>query len=251
MIVLKSRAELETMHRANAVVHGALRRVTEAARPGVTTAELDELAEAYILSQGARPAFKGYRGFPATLCTSINDVIVHGIPSRKQRLEAGDLLSVDCGVVLDGYYGDAAVTLPIGEVGGEARRLVEVTRRCLEEAVAEMRPGRRLGDVGAAVQRCAESAGFGVVRDFVGHGIGKALHEEPQVPNYGTPGTGLELRPGLVLAIEPMITQGSWGVRIDEDGWTARTEDGKLAAHFEFSVAVTEDGPWVLGVGES
>ncbi len=248
MIVLKSPAELETMHRANALVHGALAVAAEAAAPGVSTLELDRLAEDYIRSHGGVPAFKGYRGFPATLCTSPNDVIVHGIPSRDVVLAEGDILSIDCGVVLDGFYGDAAITVPIGAISDTARRLTETTRRCLEEAVAQLRPGNHLGDVGAAVQRYAEGAGFGVVRDFVGHGIGKALHEEPQVPNYGEPGQGLAFKPGLVLAIEPMITEGSWGVRVDRDGWTARTEDGKLAAHFEYSVAVTPDGPWILGV---
>jgi len=250
MIVLKSPAELEVMHRANALVHGAVSLAAKAAGPGVSTGELDALAEDFIRSHGGVPAFKGYRGFPATLCTSRNDVIVHGIPSPKDVLSDGDILSIDCGVVLDGYYGDAAVTIPIGEISATARRLTEITKRCLDEAVQRVKPGNHLGDVGEAVQRCAESAGFGVVRDFVGHGIGKALHEEPQVPNYGPAGRGLTLKPGLVIAIEPMITEGSWGVRIDSDGWTARTEDGKLAAHFEYSVAVTPDGPWILGVEE-
>jgi len=251
MIFLKSEEELRLMHRANALVHRALEAAREAAAPGVTTAELDEIAEAVIRDGGGKPAFKGYRGFPATLCTSVNDEIVHGIPSRKTRLKAGDLLSVDCGVIVRGYYGDAAITFGIGEISPVARRLMEVTKACLEDAVEQVQPGNRLGDIGAAVQRRAEGAGFGVVRDFVGHGVGRSLHEDPQVPNYGKPGTGLVLRPGLVVAIEPMITEGSWRVRVDEDGWTARTEDGKLAAHFEYSVAVTENGPRVLGREES
>ncbi len=251
MIFLKSESELELMHRANVLVHRALESVRRAARPGVTTAELDELAEQLIVEGGGRPAFKGYRGFPATLCTSVNDEIVHGIPSSKVRLREGDILSVDCGAVVGGYYGDAAITVAVGGISKEALRLVEITRQCLEDAVEQVRPGNRLGDVGAAVQRRAEAAGFGVVREFVGHGIGRSLHEDPQVPNFGRPGTGLQLKPGLVLAIEPMITAGSWRVRIDEDGWTARTEDGTLAAHFEYSVAVTEDGPRVLGFEES
>jgi methionyl aminopeptidase len=250
MIVLKSTAELEAMHRANRVVHQALATVRESAGPGVTTAELDRLAEEVIRDAGAVPAFKGYRGFPATLCTSVNDEIVHGIPSSKVRLAEGDLLSVDCGVVLDGFFGDAAVSFGIGNVNGIVERLVNVTRQCLDDAVAKVGPGQRLGDIGAAVQRRAEECGFGVVREFVGHGIGRALHEEPQVPNYGQPGRGQVMRPGLVLAIEPMITAGSWRVRVDDDGWTARTEDGKLAAHFEFSVAVTSDGHRVLGLEE-
>jgi methionyl aminopeptidase len=217
-------------------------------RPGVSTAELDRLAEEFILAKGARPAFKGYHGYPATLCTSVNDVIVHGIPSERCILKEGDIISLDCGVVVDGFYGDGAVTLPVGKISPEAQRLLQVTRECLELAVKEARPGRRLGDVSAAIQRHAEEAGFSVVREFVGHGIGRSLHEEPQVCNYGVPGTGPELRPGLVLAIEPMVNEGSPHVRVDADGWTARTEDGKLSAHFEYSVAVTENGPWVLGV---
>jgi methionyl aminopeptidase len=220
------------------------------ARPGVSTAQLDELAERMIREGGGEPAFKGYRGYPATLCVSLNDVIVHGIPSRSARLRGGDLVSVDCGVLLDGYYGDAAVTFPVGAVNADAQRLLEVTQGCLEDAVAQVQPGNRLGDVSAAVQRRAEAAGFGVVREFVGHGIGRSLHEEPQVPNYGTAGHGPILKEGLVIAIEPMVTSGNWRVRIDPDGWTARTEDGKLAAHFEYSVAVTKDGHRVLGLEE-
>lgn len=250
MTILKSASEVETMDRANRLVHAVLRAVREAARPGVSTVELDEMAERLILEGGGKPAFKGYRGYPATLCVSLNDVIVHGIPSRSARLRSGDLVSVDCGVLLDGYYGDAAVTFPVGEVSADARRLLEVTRGCLEDAVAQVRPGKRLGDVSAAVQRRAEAAGFGVVREFVGHGIGRSLHEEPQVPNYGAAGHGPILKEGLVIAIEPMVTCGNWRVRIDPDGWTARTEDGKLAAHFEYSVAVTTDGHRVLGLEE-
>jgi len=251
MICLKSERELETMNRANALVHRVLHAVEEAAGPGISTGELDKLAEEMIRADGGIPAFKGYRGFPATLCTSVNDVIVHGIPNGKNRLRDGDLVSVDCGVLLDGFYGDAAVTFGVGTVSPEAKRLMDVTRRCLDDAVAAVKPEGRLGDVGAAVQGRAEEAGFGVVREFVGHGIGRALHEEPQVPNYGKPGHGQRLKPGLVIAIEPMITGGSWRVSIDDDGWTARTEDGRLAAHFECSVAVTADGRRVLGLEES
>ena len=251
MICLKSERELETMDRANALVHRVLHAVEEAAGPGISTGELDKLAEEMIRADGGIPAFKGYRGFPATLCTSVNDVIVHGIPNGKNRLRDGDLVSVDCGVLLDGFYGDAAVTFGVGTVSPEAQRLMDITRRCLDDAVAAVKPEGRLGDVGAAVQVRAEEAGFGVVREFVGHGIGRALHEEPQVPNYGKPGHGQRLKPGLVIAIEPMITGGSWRVSIDDDGWTARTEDGRLAAHFECSVAVTADGRRVLGSEES
>lgn len=250
MIVLKSTAELEAMHLANRVVHRALGAVRDAAKPGVSTADLDTIAEDVIVAEGGVPAFKGYRGFPGTLCTSVNDEIVHGIPSSKIRLSDGDILSVDCGVILDGFFGDAAVSFGIGHVNGEAERLMKVTKSCLDNAVEEMGPGKRLGDIGAAVQVHAEKSGFGVVREFVGHGIGRSLHEEPQVPNYGNAGRGQILKPGLVLAIEPMITAGSWRVKIDDDGWTARTEDGKLAAHFEYSVAVTSDGHRVLGLEE-
>jgi methionyl aminopeptidase len=249
VIMLKSAAELDLMHQANVLVHETLRLVAEAARPGVTTAELDALAEAHIRSRGGRPAFKGYRGYPATLCTSVNDVIVHGIPSADCVLKEGDIASVDCGVVWQGYYGDAAVTVAVGPVSADARRLLEVTRECLDAAVGAMRPGGRVSDVGSAIQRHAEGHGFSVVREFVGHGIGRALHEEPQVYNFGPPGRGPELRPGLVLAIEPMVNQGAAGVVVDADGWTARTEDGKLSAHFEYSVAVTTNGPRILGMG--
>jgi methionyl aminopeptidase len=248
-MVLKTKAELSIMDKANALVQETLRLLAEHLRPGVSTAFLDRLAEEYICSRGAKPAFKGYHGYPATLCTSVNDVIVHGIPSESCLLKEGDIVSLDCGVLWDGFYGDGAITLPVGAISEKARRLLQVTRECLELAVDMARPGRRLGDISAAIQRHAEAAGFSVVREFVGHGIGRALHEEPQVCNYGVPGTGPELKPGLVLAIEPMVNEGSPGVRVDADGWTARTEDGKLSAHFEYSVAVTEDGPWVLGVG--
>ena len=249
MIVLKTPEELAIMDRANAVVHETLRLVADAAKPGVSTKELDGLAEEHILDAGGKPAFKGYRGYPATLCTSVNDVIVHGIPSPSHRLREGDILGVDCGVVLDGFVGDAAVTVPVGEVAEEAARLMQVTRKCLELAVEVVRPGRRLTDIGAVIQGHAEGSGYSVVRELVGHGIGRVMHEDPQVYNFGPGGRGPELRPGLVLAIEPMINAGKAGVSFDDDGWTARTEDGKLSAHFEYSVAVTENGPWVLGVG--
>jgi len=250
VIVLKIPAELSIMHRANALVHETLALVAEAAKPGVSTRDLDEIAEKHLRSRNAQPAFKGYRGYPATLCTSINDVIVHGIPSPKVRLAEGDILSIDCGVVYEGFVGDAAVTIPIGKVVPEAQRLMRVTSECLERAVVMVRPGKRLSDVGYEVQCHAEAAGYSVVRELCGHGIGRAMHEDPQVANYGPPGRGPELRPGLVLAIEPMVNAGSPDVDFDDDGWTARTEDGKLSAHFEYSVAVTENGPWVLGVGE-
>jgi methionyl aminopeptidase len=248
-MVLKTPDELAIMDRANAVVHRTLQLVAEAAKPGVSTQELDRLAEDHIRASGGRPAFKGYRGYPATLCTSINDVIVHGIPSASQKLCEGDVLGLDCGVVLDGFVGDSALTVAVGTISAEANRLLRVTQECLALAVDIVRPGRRLTDIGAAIQEHAEGAGYSVVRELVGHGIGRSMHEDPQVYNFGPAGRGPELRPGLVLAIEPMVNQGASGVAFDDDGWTARTEDGKLSAHFEYSVAVTESGPWVLGVG--
>lgn len=251
MIFLKSPAEVEALDRANALNWKALRAVEDAVKPGVSTLELDQVAEDVIRSGGGTPAFKGYRGYPATLCVSVNDVIVHGIPNRRERLRNGDLVSVDCGVILDGFFGDAALSIGVGELSEEADRLMKVTKRCLLDAVNCVQPGAHLGDVGAAVQSLAESEGFGVVRDFVGHGIGRSLHEDPQVPNYGTAGKGFLMKPGLVIAIEPMVTAGSWRVKVDDDGWTARTEDGRIAAHFEFSVAVVPSGHRVLGTKES
>lgn len=246
-MVLKTHGEIELMHAANGLVHRVLDHLDGMVAPGVTTAELDRAAEELIRGAGAVPAFLNYRGFPATLCTSINDVIVHGIPDQT-RLEAGDIIGIDCGVLYKGYYGDAARTYAVGEIDGEARRLLDTTRRSLELAIDAIRPGGRLSDIGAAVQNHVEENGFAVVRDFVGHGIGAALHEDPQVPNFGTAGRGPRLKPGLVIAIEPMVNAGSPGVKVDPDGWTARTADGSLSAHFEFSVAVTDDGPMVLGV---
>jgi methionyl aminopeptidase len=246
-VVLKTPGELELMDEANRIVHQVLTRLGEMIAPGVTTRQLDRVAEGEIRKAGAVPAFLHYKGYPATLCTSINDVIVHGIPGDHE-LVAGDIVGVDCGVLYKGYYGDAARTYAVGAVSAEAERLLAVTRTALDLAVAQVQPERRLSDIGSAVQRHVEAAGFSVVREFVGHGIGTSLHEEPQVPNFGSPGKGIRLRPGLVLAIEPMVNAGSSGVRMDADGWTARTADGSLSAHFEFSVAVTEQGPRVLGL---
>lgn len=247
--VLKTAQEIELLEAANAVVRRVLEGIAERVRPGVTTRELDRYAEQEIRRSGAVPAFLGYRGFPATLCTSVNDVIVHGIPDERPLVE-GDLLGVDCGVLYKGYYGDAARTYPVGEVSPEARALLETGEEALRRAVRAARPHGRLSDIGYAVQSYVESRGFSVIREFVGHGIGAALHEEPQVPNYGFPGEGPRLRPGLVLAIEPMIAAGDPAVVIDRDGWTARTRDGSLAVHFEYSVAITESGPRVLGCAE-
>jgi methionyl aminopeptidase len=245
-MVLKSPGELDLMDEANRIVHEVLDGIAERVRPGVTTRELDRFAESLIRSRGGVPAFLNYKGYPATLCTSVNDVIVHGIPGEV-TLREGDILGVDCGVVYKGYYGDAARTFPVGKVSPEAERLIAVTRRALEIAVETVQPNRRLSDIGHAVQSYVESQGFSVVREFVGHGIGTALHEEPQVPNFGHPGKGPRLRPGLVLAIEPMVNAGAPAVEVDADGWTARTRDGSLSAHFEYSVAVTDEGARVLG----
>lgn len=245
-MVIKSLRELELMDEANRIVHGVLDGIGERIAPGVTTRELDRFAENLIRSSGAVPAFLNYRGYPATLCTSINDVIVHGIPGETALAE-GDIVGVDCGVLYKGYYGDAARTFAVGSVSQEAERLIAATRHALDLAIAAVRPNERLSDIGHAVQTYVESQGFSVVREFVGHGIGTSLHEDPQVPNFGEPGRGPRMRPGLVLAIEPMVNVGSPAVQVDDDGWTARTRDGSLSAHFEFSVAVTAEGARILG----
>jgi len=246
-MVLKTRGELELMDQANRIVLRVLDGIAERIRPGVTTRELDRFAEETIRAAGAVPAFLDYKGYPATLCTSRNDVIVHGIPDDRPLAE-GDILGVDCGVAYKGYYGDAARTFAVGSVSSEAQRLIDVTRRALEIAIGSVAPGRRLSDIGHAVQSFVESHGYSVVREFVGHGIGASLHEDPQVPNFGAPGKGPRLKPGLVLAIEPMVNAGAAEVEVDSDGWTARTQDGSLSAHFEYSVAVTENGARVLGL---
>ncbi|HET9767416.1 MAG TPA: type I methionyl aminopeptidase [Thermoanaerobaculia bacterium] len=246
-VVLKTLGELELMDEANRIVHHVLRGLGEMIAPGVTTRELDRFAEREIRQRGGVPAFLHYKGYPATLCTSINDVIVHGIPNQRTLAE-GDIVGIDCGVLYKGYYGDAARTFACGKVSPQAQRLLAVTQEALELAVEQVRPKNRLQDIGSAVQRHVEKNGFSVVREFVGHGIGTSLHEEPQVPNFGDPGKGMKLRPGMVLAIEPMVNAGGHDVRMDADGWTARTADGSLSAHFEYSVAVTDRGPRVLGV---
>jgi methionyl aminopeptidase len=246
MTVLKTAGEIELMDHANRIVHGLLDGLGERIVPGVTPRELDRYAERTIRAAGAVPAFLHYRGYPATLCISVNDVIVHGIPNDDPLVE-GDIVGIDCGTLYKGYYGDAARTFPVGKVGEGAARLLAVTRESLLLAVERVRPGGRLSDIGHAVQAHAESHGYSVVREFSGHGIGTSLHEDPQVPNFGHPGRGPKMRPGMVLAIEPMINAGGQGVRVDADGWTARTEDGSLSAHFEFSVAVTPTGARVLG----
>jgi methionyl aminopeptidase len=246
VIELKSAAQIEHMRAAGRILADAFHVCRDLVKPGVSTLEIDREVEALIRARKAKPAFKGYRGYPATICASINEEVVHGIPAPKRRLREGDIIGLDLGAVVEGYYADAAVTLPVGEISDEARRLLDVTRESLNRAIEQCRPGRRVGDVGAAVQRHVEAAGFGVVRAFVGHGIGRALHEDPQVPNFGEPGRGPLLRPGMVLALEPMVTMGHWEVRVLADRWTAVTADGSLAAHFEHTVAVSEAGPDVL-----
>lgn len=226
-----------------AQVKGRLRAMV---RPGVSTKDIDVDVEAFIVSRGAKPAFKGYRGFPATVCTSINEEVVHGIPSAARKLRDGDIVGLDLGCIVEGYYADCAITLAVGEVPARVQELLDVTRESLEKAIVQCRPRNRLGDISHAVQTHCESHGFGVVRAFVGHGIGRQLHEDPQVPNFGEPGRGPAIKAGMVLAIEPMVTMGSWEVRILEDRWTAVTQDGSLAAHFEDTIAVTESGPDVL-----
>ena len=245
--VLKTPGEIELMDQANRIVHRVLDAVGERMVPGVKTRELDRLAERTIRDAGGVPAFLHYRGYPATLCISVNDVIVHGIPGDWEIRE-GDIVGVDCGVFYKGYCGDAARTFAVGEISAEAKQLLRVTEEALRLAVAQVRPGGRVQDIGWAVQRHAESHGYSVVREFTGHGVGTSMHEDPQVPNFGFPGKGPKLKPGMVLAIEPMINAGTSAVKMDADGWTARTEDGSLSAHFEFSVAVTPSGARVLGV---
>jgi methionyl aminopeptidase len=245
VIIRKSAEEVARMRRAGRLVGHTLTVVTEQVRPGVSLLELDALAERTIRAAGAVPSFKGYHGFPASLCLSPNDRIVHGIPN-DYRLREGDILSVDCGAIVEGYHGDAAVTIPIGEVDEAASRLIETTEQALWAGIGKCRPGNRLSDIGNAVEQVAATGGYGVVREYVGHGIGTRMHEEPQVPNYGRPGRGLRLDPGLVLAIEPMLNLGGPETEVLEDQWTVVTRDGSRSAHFEHTVAITEHGPEVL-----
>ena len=246
MIELKSAREIGLMRAGGHILADVVDHLRETVKPGLSTLEIDEDVEAFIRSRGALPAFKGYRGFPATVCISINDEVVHGIPSPHRRIKEGDIVGLDLGCIVEGYYADCAFTLAIGDVPPKVQQLLDITRESLDAAIAECRAGRRLSDVSHAVQAHVERHGFSVVRAFVGHGIGRALHEDPQIPNFGDPGRGPQLRPGMVLAIEPMVTMGSWEVKVLDDGWTAVTRDGSLAAHFEHTIAVTDDGPEVL-----
>jgi methionyl aminopeptidase len=246
MIEVKSPREIALMRTGGQILADLMVHLRTGVKPGMSTLEIDEDVAAFIEARGAQPAFKGYRGFPATVCVSINDEIVHGIPSAHRRIKEGDVVSLDLGCIVEGYYADCAFTLALGDVSPRVQALLDVTRESLDHAIGECRPGRRLSDVSHAVQRHVEAHGFSVVRAFVGHGIGRRLHEDPQIPNFGEPGRGPHLRPGMVLAVEPMVTMGGWEVRILDDGWTAVTRDGSLAAHFEHTIAVTEDGPDVL-----
>jgi methionyl aminopeptidase len=245
VIVRKSEAEIDAMAKAGRVVADTLAVIGEAVRPGVTTKELDEAAEDYIRSQGGVPTFKGYHGFPASICTSPNSMVVHGIPGAYS-LKDGDLISIDVGVTLGGFVADSAYTFAVGEIDEDAQRLLDACQAALEAGIEEARPGNRIGNISSAVQRTTEAAGFSVVRSLVGHGIGRSMHEEPQIPNFGEPGHGPLLAPGMTLAIEPMINAGTPRVVVAEDRWSISTEDGSLSAHFEHTVAVTEDGPRIL-----
>jgi methionyl aminopeptidase len=246
MITYRSPQEIEKIRVSARLVAATIQYLAQMIEPGITTADIDRAAEAYIRKHGGRPAFKGYRGFPATLCTSINAEVVHGIPSKKRRLQEGDIIGVDCGAIVDGYYGDHAVTFAVGEISEAVRKLVETTREALYAGIAQVRIGNHLSDISHAIQVFAETRGYTVVKAFVGHGIGTALHEEPQVPNFGPPGRGPRLRAGMVLALEPMLNMGTSDVRILQDNWTVVTVDGKLSAHFEHTVAITEQGGVIL-----
>ena len=247
MIILKTEEEIALQRKSCQIVADVLKQLQEIVRPGISTLDLDSFAEKLIRKKKAIPAFKGYRGYPATLCISINDEVVHGIPSRR-RLRDGDIASLDLGVNFNSYYGDAAITVPVGKVGERVNKLLKVTEEALYRAIEQAKEGNRLSDISYAVQSFAEENGFSVVRDFVGHGIGKNLHEDPQIPNFGKPGNGLRLKPGMVFALEPMINQGDYGVKVLSDGWTAVTVDGKLSAHFEHTIAITRSGPSILSL---
>ncbi len=245
MIILKSKEEIDRIRESNRIVAEVLRKLEEIIAPGITTKDIDGMAEEMAKKYKARPAFKGYRGYPASVCTSLNSEVVHGIPSSRE-LQEGDIISLDFGIYFKGYYGDAAITVPVGDVPDRGKKLIRITEESLYKGIDETRPGNRLGDISAAVQEHVEAAGFSVVRDFVGHGIGKGLHEDPQIPNYGTRGRGIVLREGMVFAIEPMVNEGTFDVAVTGDGWTVVTKDGKLSAHFEHTVAICDNGPEIL-----
>ena len=246
MIVLKTGRELKVMREACRISAEALKLAGSAVEPGVTTAELDRIAEKYILSQGATPNFKNYNGYPATACISINNEVIHGIPSKKRVIQAGDIVSIDLGAKFEGYHGDNAATFACGDVSAEAKRLMDTTRESLYEGISAAVSGGRLGDIGAAIQQYVEKRGYSVVRQFVGHGIGTQLHEAPEVPNFGTQGRGIRLMPGMTLAIEPMINIGHYDVKVMPDGWTVLTKDGSLSAHFVHTIVITPDGPQIM-----
>ena len=246
MIVLKTGRELNIMREACRISAGALQTAGKAVEPGVTTAEIDRLAEEYIRSQGGEPNFKNYEGYPATACISINNEVIHGIPSSKRKLRAGDIVSIDLGAKFDGYHGDNAATFACGDISPEAKRLMDATRESLYEGIKAARAGGRIGDISHAVQAYVEARGYSVVRQFVGHGVGTHLHEAPEVPNFGTAGRGIRLMPGMTIAIEPMVNAGAAGVEVQPDGWTVLTKDGSLSAHFEHTVAITVDGPKIM-----
>jgi methionyl aminopeptidase len=246
VITIKSKSEFETMRRAGRLVAETLDKLQAAVKPGVSTGELDKIAYEHITRHGGVPSFKGYHHFPASICTSVNDEVVHGIPSKRRVVEEGDIISIDCGAIIDGWHGDAALTVPVGRTTPEMHRLMQVTEESLHKGIEQAVAGRRLGDVSAAIQRHAEAHGYSVVREYVGHGIGRQMHEEPQVPNWGTPGRGVLLKLGMALALEPMVNAGKAAVRVLKDDWTVVTEDGKWSAHFEHTVALTENGPEIL-----
>jgi methionyl aminopeptidase len=246
LIILRSRAEIEKVRAACLIVAEILNRLVEHIKPGISTWELDAISEELASKKHAKPAFKGYHGYPFALCTSVNEEVVHGMPSKRRRLKDGDIISLDFGVVYDGYYGDAARTVPVGEVSEEAERLCTVTEESLYQGISQAITGNRLSDISHAIQDYVEKRGFSVVREFVGHGIGQHLHESPQIPNYGPPGKGVRLKPGMVLAVEPMINEGTPDVEVLEDRWTAVTRDHKLSAHFEHTIAISDDGPQIL-----
>ncbi|HLG70071.1 MAG TPA: type I methionyl aminopeptidase [Chloroflexota bacterium] len=246
MITIKSKTEFDVMRRAGRLVAETLDKLQHAVKPGMTTGDLDRIAYEHITKHGGVPSFKGYHGFPASICTSVNDEVVHGIPSKRRVLQEGDIISIDCGAIIDGWHGDAALTVAVGRTSPEMEDLMKVTEESLFKGIEQALPGKRLGDVSAAIQRHAESHGYGVVREYVGHGIGRQMHEDPQVPNWGTPGRGVLLKEGMALALEPMINAGKADVRVLKDDWTVVTQDGKWSAHFEHTVALTDNGPEVL-----